>query len=237
MSKWIGAAASAGIALSVMMLASPSRAQFGSAFVPTSFSQEGTIHPHLITANVFYTAFAGSGDGESATLPGVLFSLEDGFVLGGGSDSAKKSSFKIGGWLFRGNWKDETRREEFGNVAYYELHGKYYFAPQYGIQVGVLGARDKTGTANSKDLDAFALYNFFKGGADSNTGHSSVPYALQLGLGGYKYADVSSPRITAFLQGSVELRKYLSFDISSWYINSPSGGYEDRYVAGLGYRF
>jgi hypothetical protein len=202
-------AALAATVLGSFALGLPAAAQYGPADVPHMNSQD-TGKPRNSSVSFYpFSEFKGRG----FLIDGSLFAAETGFLTGYG-----KSSYALGGWgFFR------------GSKYQVELHGKYFFNSQVGVQVGGI----KTNNVNGLDIDVFALYNLSSRRLNPSTHY---PWNVQFGLGPYIYSK-NSAQFTGFIQGSLEVIRNWTVDASYWYIGSPFGANIDRFAAGVSYKF
>lgn len=198
--------------VAALALAAPAHAQISSPFVPTSESQEEGQRPRNSSIQLFPLAVFSGTDTRldlTNTLTGIIIAAETGKPLGDG-----RRSYKFGGFAFLNN-----------GDALFEGHAKYYFTPQWGVQLGMLTSSNNSGI----DVDGFVMYNI-------TPKKATRLWSVQLGAGSYYINNVEAHRFTGYVQGSYEVAKGLTLDASYWYINTPTG-YFNRFVLGVGRRF
>lgn len=184
-------------------------AQFGTAAVPRQIETKGEAAKNTFVTAYPLAPFIIDTGGGSQTKYGGLLTLEKGFV-----QANKRTAETVGAWL----WSS-------GDATIYELHGKYYFNSQFGVQAGFLGAVNVGGHV----YDGFVLYNpkLSLGGKNREALHT------QIGLGAH---GGESTGFTGFLQTTYDLRHSLNLNVSYWYIRETPFDFH-RIAVGLGYRF
>lgn len=210
--------------LTLFCAVSPAFAQFGSTSVallspgdrapripptdPMAKPENGAIHTFY--AQVFPFADFSAGGGGSAR--GFLASAEGGYAPRG-----SKSSFAFGGWY----WRDYSRSTDI-----FEVHGKYYWNAQWGIQGGYLNA-----STGGRAFDAFLLYNLTPRKPDA------YRWSAQIGFGPFwDITDYTTTDITAFVQLSSKLSRNLSLDLTYWFVRDRADSVS-RLAIGFGWQF
>ena len=195
------------------------------ADVKTASSKQTSVH--LMYAPIAVWNFEGAGASTSRNT-NFLFS----------ADATFGKHFGLGGWY-----------NNFSNTFLYEIHGRYYFNNQLGVQLGTVGGEAfrvaSNGTTinkeNTNDIDGFLFYRT-----------RPARWNGELGLGFYG-TDGGNTGPTFYLAGSYSISRAWSIDLSFWYINSDvpalrkfsNGTFantsanqtQTRFTAGIGYSF
>lgn len=174
---------------------------------------------------------------NSATVNGQMLAVEATF---GGQEG--RNGWGLGGWYWIAG-DDKIAGSELPNV--FELHGKYYFTPKIGVQVGYVGFE-----GGDNGYDAYVTYNALSKASDPETGRGG--YSLDLGLGIYAEPFeeatfdaagnvVSTKEATetygsAFIAGSYDVANRISINTSIWIVASDEIT-ATRFALGGGYRF
>lgn len=203
-----------------MLLPAPARAQFTLALPPRA-RLETAAGASRVTSVLLYPAapFAINDPLGVKTFYGGLISVEHAVV----PNTARPTAYALGGWY----WTDFSR-------DLYELHAKYYFKGDLGVQTGIVGSTKVGGLS----YDAFLIYNL----TPPNTARNYWNY--QIGAGVFIDPNVRNLQdpfsgkstitdFTGFIQGDTTLRENLKLSVSYWYVNA--GGRFNRFALGLGW--
>jgi hypothetical protein len=200
------------VLLGGIALSNPAHAQWGTATNPMSVAGSTTKIGQTSVSIYPATPFTISAPRYQSTLVGTLIAADYSFVKG------QHSAFTIGGWVWARDGADIE-----------ELHAKYYFGRDWGIQAGLLGSSHGGGTPS----DYFLNYHFALGKA-------SDARAVQILTGAGIFVDPSGSTTTAgfsgFLQAQAPIGKNLTLNLSYWYLND-KGIDGHRYGLGIGTRF
>lgn len=192
----------------------------------------GTASNRNIGVAIFpYAAwrFDVKGAGE-ATADGLLFAVEATFA----APEGRSGGYGFGGWYWN------SQENNVGDT--FELHGKYYFTPKFGIQLGYVGFTDPSGSG----YDAYLTYNAASKASDAETGKGG--YSLEIGAGVYgergeefnAAGQVTGKKTftygSAFIAGSYDIAKQVSLNASVWYVGDDEFS-ATRLGLGVGYRF
>ncbi|HZP82860.1 MAG TPA: hypothetical protein VFB21_14565, partial [Chthonomonadaceae bacterium] len=156
--------------------------------------------------------FLVSAPGFDATQVGTLIAADYGWV------KDRHNSFVVGGWAWLRDGSDIL-----------ELHGKYYFAPHWGVQAGLLGST--YGGGNPWDL--FLTHHF-------TLGNPNARHAIQMLAGAGIFYDpagnVGTTGFSGFLQAETPLSGNWTLNFSYWYLQD-KGLDGHRFGLGVGVRF
>lgn len=241
----------------------PARAQYSVVRIPSSAEQTGGAPPRKVNAvfQVFpYTPFQYKASFDDLNGHQEVTALDNGFLLASEAAFANargRGGYAVGGWYwFRTNSLARATTPILSQKAVagtlYELHGKYYFTQQVGVQFGYTGISG--GVTKGSAYDYLLLYTLTS---------PKAPYTVQVGVGGYHTSvDTRNPVDatallqrwrgtygTAFINGSVDLGKNVTLDMSYWYLRAnrlpvETPGFPDtqfrsaisRFAVGVGYR-
>lgn len=250
-------------------MVAPAAAQFGTARPPRSTPVKGgeddtrkaSVVFHVFPYSPFQYSYAftdptGAGQKAVAFNNGVLLATEVAFANAGSS----RGGYALGGWYWS-NTSNFIRTSFYDTESgtnptlqpplaktVYELHGKYYFTPQLGVQLGYLDISG--GGSRGSAYDYFLLYTFLS----PRRASSGVGYTIQLGVGQYKQniqttatavrggEHLKDTYFTVFVNGSVEIAKNVTLDAVYWVLDADNVGQPRadstiaRFAIGVGYK-
>ena len=164
--------------------------------------------------------FAEGGSGTK-TAHGMLFAAEGGYTPPSGR------SIELGGWF----WSS-------GDSDVYQIHGKTFFNRELGVQLGWIGSTGAEGNA----LTLFLIHDL----ASANVAPDSRrKWGVQTGLGIIRAKakdptnvgdEPTSNDFTMFVQGSLEIGKNMSVNLTQWYLRNRITDL-NRFALGVGYSF
>ena len=157
--------------------------------------------------------FAEGGAG-TRTQHGMLFSADVGFTPASGR------STEFGGWF----WGP-------GDSDVFQLHVKHFVTREIGVQVGWIGSTRDSGNAYT----LFGIYDLASGNVAPEARRK---WGVQTGLGIIKddSSGSDSTDFTMFVQGSLEVGKNISVNVTQWYLRNRIVDL-NRFALGIGYSF
>ncbi len=189
----------------------PAQAQFSSIAV-TSQGTDSTAKPKHIGVTLYpVSPFVVNGPGNfSTTLVGTLIAADY-------SAATRRGSYQLGAWAWVRDGAD-----------IFEVHGKYFFTPNWGAHIGILGSTNGGGNP----IDAYLLYHFNLGKSGPQRG---IRFEAALGI----FEDpavVSTTSFSGYLQAETSIARNLNLSMSYWYLQD-KGLDGHRFGIGIGTRF
>ena len=157
--------------------------------------------------------FAEGGVG-TRTSDGMLFAADTGYTPPSGR------ALEFGAWFWKSSDSDV-----------YQIHAKAFFNRELGVQIGWIGSTQASGNAYT----LFLVHNL----ASANVApQSRRQWGIQSGAGIIRDSSSgeSSTDFTMFVQGSLEIGKKLSVNLTQWYLRNRIVDL-NRFAVGLGYSF
>jgi hypothetical protein len=211
------------VMLACVAFEAPAYAQFTLAVPPRARIETGG-GANRVTSVLFYPVapFVINDPLGVGTFNGVLLSVEHAVI------PKNQKAFAVGGWF----WTDRVR-------DLYEVHAKYYFKGDLGVQAGIVGS---TNTGEFQ-YDAFLIYNLTPALTERNYWNFQVGAGLFVDPNFRNKADEFSQfsrkstvtDFTGFIQGDTTLRKNLKLTMSYWYVGA--GARLNRFAIGVGQTF
>ena len=195
-----------------LVCSSPAKAQFGGIAVTSQGTDSTAKVKHIGVTLYPASPFVVNGPGSfTTTLVGTLIAADYNWA-------SRRASYQIGTWAWVRDGSD-----------IFEVHGKYFFTPNWGAHVGILGSTYGGGNP----IDAYLLYHFTLGRSRSQRG---LRFEVAAGIFEDPAGGVGTTSFSGYLQAETAIARDWNLSFSYWYLQD-KGLDGHRFGLGIGTHF